>query len=193
MANNASLTISVISLVVSLISVSCVLLRCEPMTMDWMGMLVGILSLLVTILIGWQIYNVLQVEKKIHDVLGNAIGETTKKMLIKTEESKEEAIGTSLFNLGQAMFYNGFYIHALDNFIKALGAIRKSSMDNKEMHIEKCFRDIMITIECMRKDIDSYSISKRTLSIYSNLLSGFHDDRIFEIMEFLRSLRMTDD
>ena len=43
MANNASLTISVISLVVSLISVSCVLLRCEPMTMDWMGMLVGIL------------------------------------------------------------------------------------------------------------------------------------------------------
>lgn len=76
--------------------------------------------------------------KKIHDVLGNAIGETTKKMLIKTEESKEEAIGTSLFNLGQAMFYNGFYIHALDNFIKALGAIRKSSMDNKEMHIEKC-------------------------------------------------------
>ena len=85
-----------------------------------MGMLVGILSLLVTILIGWQIYNVLQVEKKIHDVLGNAIGETTKKMLIKTEESKEEAIGTSLFNLGQAMFYNGFYIHALDNFIKAL-------------------------------------------------------------------------
>ena len=49
MANNASLTISVISLVVSLISVSCVLLRCEPMTMDWMGMLVGILSLLVTI------------------------------------------------------------------------------------------------------------------------------------------------
>ena len=168
MANNASLTISVISLVVSLISVSCVLLRCEPMTMDWMGMLVGILSLLVTILIGWQIYNVLQV-------------------------SKEEAIGTSLFNLGQAMFYNGFYIHALDNFIKALGAIRKSSMDNKEMHIEKCFRDIMITIECMRKDIDSYSISKRTLSIYSNLLSGFHDDRIFEIMEFLRRLRMTDD
>ena len=66
-------------------------------------------------------------------------------------------------------------------------------MDNKEMHIEKCFRDIMITIECMRKDIDSYSISKRTLSISANLLSGFHDDRIFEIMEFLRRLRMTDD
>ena len=37
------------------------------MTMDWMGMLVSILSLLVTILIGWQIYNVLQVEKKIHE------------------------------------------------------------------------------------------------------------------------------
>lgn len=89
MANNASLTISVISLVVSLISVSCVLLRCEPMTMDWMGMLVGILSLLVTILIGWQIYNVLQVEKKIHDVLGNAIGETTKKMLTKQRSLKK--------------------------------------------------------------------------------------------------------
>lgn len=32
------------------------LVRCEPMTADWMGILVGVLSFLVTILLGWQIY-----------------------------------------------------------------------------------------------------------------------------------------
>ena len=63
MANNASLTISVISLVVSLISVSCVLLRCEPMTVDWMGVLVGVLSLLVASLAVFFAVSYLTVEK----------------------------------------------------------------------------------------------------------------------------------
>lgn len=65
MANNASLTISVISLVVCLISVSCVLLRCEPMTMDWMGVLVGVLSLLVASLAVFFAVSYLTVEKRI--------------------------------------------------------------------------------------------------------------------------------
>ena len=65
MANNASLTISVISLVVSLISVSCVLLRCEPMTVDWMGVLVGVLSLLVASLAVFFAVSYLTVEKRI--------------------------------------------------------------------------------------------------------------------------------
>ena len=47
MTNKISLAISGLSLIISLISVSCVLLRCEPMTVDWMGVLVGVLSLLV--------------------------------------------------------------------------------------------------------------------------------------------------
>ena len=57
--------ISGLSLIISLISVSCVLLRCEPMTVDWMGVLVGVLSLLVASLAVFFAVSYLTVEKRI--------------------------------------------------------------------------------------------------------------------------------
>ena len=43
-------------------------LRCEPLEADWIGILVGVLSLLVTILIGWQIYSVIDMKKTVDDI-----------------------------------------------------------------------------------------------------------------------------
>ena len=65
MTNKISLAISRLSLIISLISVSCVLLRCEPMTVDWMGVLVGVLSLLVASLAVFFAVSYLTVEKRI--------------------------------------------------------------------------------------------------------------------------------
>ena len=65
MTNKISLAISGLSLIISLISVSCVLLRCEPMTVDWMGVLVGVLSLLVASLAVFFAVSYLTVEKRI--------------------------------------------------------------------------------------------------------------------------------
>ena len=65
MTNKISLAISGLSLIISLISESCVLLRCEPMTVDWMGVLVGVLSLLVASLAVFFAVSYLTVEKRI--------------------------------------------------------------------------------------------------------------------------------
>lgn len=65
MTNKISLAISGLSLIISLIFVSCVLLRCEPMTVDWMGVLVGVLSLLVASLAVFFAVSYLTVEKRI--------------------------------------------------------------------------------------------------------------------------------
>ena len=65
MTNKISLAISGLSLIISLTSVSCVLLRCEPMTVDWMGVLVGVLSLLVASLAVFFAVSYLTVEKRI--------------------------------------------------------------------------------------------------------------------------------
>lgn len=37
--------------------------RCEPIEADWAAVLVGILSALVTALIGWQIYTIIDLRK----------------------------------------------------------------------------------------------------------------------------------
>lgn len=39
-----------------------------PLYFDYMGIIVGILSLLVTLLIGWQIYNAIEINKKLQSI-----------------------------------------------------------------------------------------------------------------------------
>ena len=52
-----------LSLIISVISIVISVVRCEPIYTDWIGVLVGILSLLVTILMGWNIYQVIDLNK----------------------------------------------------------------------------------------------------------------------------------
>lgn len=63
--------LNVITLVIGIAALSVSLLRCEPITMDWMGVLVGVLSFLVTILLGWQIYTLIDIRKIQQEVKKN--------------------------------------------------------------------------------------------------------------------------
>lgn len=54
--------ISILSLIVSGIAIGVSCYRTEELSMDYMGMIVGILSLLVTALLGWNIYSVIDVK-----------------------------------------------------------------------------------------------------------------------------------
>lgn len=59
---------STISVAISLIALSISICRCEPIKMDWLGVLVGILSLLVTAILGWQIYSVIDIKKTVSEI-----------------------------------------------------------------------------------------------------------------------------
>lgn len=84
MTNKISLAISGLSLIISLISVSCVFLRCEPMTVDWMGVLVGVLSLLVASLAVFFAVSYLTVEKRIRSAFELKIKESFEDFETKT-------------------------------------------------------------------------------------------------------------
>jgi hypothetical protein len=56
-------SLSVISLIVSIIAIGIAIIRCEPITVNWMAILVGVFSMLVTVLIGWNIYSVIDLKK----------------------------------------------------------------------------------------------------------------------------------
>ena len=56
--------LSWITLVISLTALCLCSFRCEPIKADWMAILVGILALLVTLLIGWQITRTLDIERR---------------------------------------------------------------------------------------------------------------------------------
>lgn len=61
----------VVSIVLSISALCVSLLRCEPITAEWMGVLVGILSFAVTILLGWQIYTLMDIRKIQKEVKDN--------------------------------------------------------------------------------------------------------------------------
>ena len=59
--------LSIAAIICSVVAI-CVSLPSAPeLGMDYIGVIVGILSLLVTMLIGWQIYNAVTIEKRIKD------------------------------------------------------------------------------------------------------------------------------
>lgn len=60
--------ISIIAFIASVLACVYVLLRCEPVTADWLGILVGVLTLLVTLLVGWQIWQTVDMRSKIDSV-----------------------------------------------------------------------------------------------------------------------------
>ena len=58
---------SIAAIICSVVAI-CVSLPSAPeLGIDYIGVIVGILSLLVTMLIGWQIWNVIAIDKKVKD------------------------------------------------------------------------------------------------------------------------------
>lgn len=68
---NIAIILSGIALIASITA----LLRCDPMEADWMSVLIGILAILVTALIGLQIYNVIYLEKRVKKVVDEKLKE----------------------------------------------------------------------------------------------------------------------
>lgn len=68
MKGKVTVTISIISLLISIIAICVTCPNSEKLNFDYQGVLVGILSMLVTVLIGWNIYSIIDI-KKIRDEL----------------------------------------------------------------------------------------------------------------------------
>lgn len=68
MSNKIVIVISTISLIVSVVAICLVLMRCEPIETEWAAIEVTVLSVLVTLLLGWQIWSVVGFEKRVNNI-----------------------------------------------------------------------------------------------------------------------------
>lgn len=78
MSNKIVITISTISLIVSVVAICLAIMRCEPIEAEWAAVEVTVLSVLVTLLLGWQIWSVVGFEKRV-----NSINDRIDKQVIK--------------------------------------------------------------------------------------------------------------
>lgn len=57
--------LTIISFILSFVAIIVSLFKCESMSVDWMSVIVGVLSILVTLLVGWNIFTALDFKKEI--------------------------------------------------------------------------------------------------------------------------------
>lgn len=104
------LAISIIAIALSIIAIVIVFTKHYPrinLDFDYLGLIVGILALLVTVLIGWDIYKAVNIDKYIKKQIENA---------------ETEAICLTLSQLGLSLYRTNNYMAALTALVNALSA-----------------------------------------------------------------------
>lgn len=87
-----SFGLSIIAVIISILSLCAAFYRTPTLGIDYQGIIVGILSLLITILIGWQIYNVIYLKNELRKEVLNLSKQTI-------EQTKIELLNSQLNTL----------------------------------------------------------------------------------------------
>lgn len=138
-----------VCLIVSLVSVCHTHPRIES-GFDYMGLIVGILSLLVTMLIGWQIYNALSLEQKVSNIKkeydglkdkSEALARQQENIKVYNEASMEFIRGmTMLSNRNSVNLAEVYWVFSL-----ALLHYIEAGID-VEVNVENCLRYMNYTL-----------------------------------------------
>lgn len=162
MKKEYSILISVASLLLSVIAVCVSVWRSPELSFDYQGVLVGVLSLLVTVLVGFQIYNSVDVNRKMNEI------ETVSRNIARMESSKSIHATKSYMHTHEGIEnYRGHFVTiAIDEFMIALqeGVL---SEDNDMLEKPYYYLDTI-----MRENKNGYPILKGEKDKYISILSS---------------------
>lgn len=158
-ANN---TLSIIAIIISLLALvaCCIIILClhQCFSFEETTFLISVLSLIVTLLIGMQIWNIFQfenkfesVEQKCRDEIEKAkqdILETNKDAL---EKNRYDAIGTVLMQLGWSFEDKKEYGDAMRTYINALRALQQGNL--KAQDTCESYKDVVDRLVEISKEL----------------------------------------
>lgn len=188
--------LSIAAIICSVVAI-CVSLPSVPeLGIDYIGVIVGILSLLVTMLIGWQIYNVITIDKKIDgkieqvsNYLSNNIKEINKETLEhiqKKNDQMEEYILVS-FDLMRSEYFsiNKKYKSALFSYLRVISQLSESTSEEKLSMIDLCFEKIKEIYSFTNKDMFK-SLNDEDRAFYIKSLLKIDHEMALDIILLLR-------
>lgn len=159
--------------------------------MDYIGVIIGILSLLVTMLIGWQIYNAVTIEKKIKDevkqisnTLKDKIKQAHNALNESIEKTQEDLSISSSRNITRTLFtIEKYYVRnciSVDNYMSSLEGLERMFQHAISLNESDIFNDMAKAIietkdnipyidELSEKDIVYKSLGELSQSIIKHL------------------------
>lgn len=188
--------LSAISLIASLSAFAVSYVRCTPMTADWMGILVGILSFLVTVLLGLQIVNYLVFKGEIKELMKASTDKMKEEIDLKISESSE-----SLSHTVKAHFIyltvpkmKGSPDHVyFDHCIRAIEEDNKGIRKDGLNELMKILKETMVRMET----VDSYGnddmkLCKGKRYLYLNILERTSHKDIQSVIDFIKRCKDSD-
>lgn len=191
--SNAAIICSVVAICVSLPSA-------PELGIDYIGVIVGILSLLVTMLIGWQIWNVIAIDKKIDgkvkqtsDSLTESINVTKKEMIEYIEKANEksqtEIMTSLLFIQGDNFLFKSQFENALLRYLDVISdIIEKPYIENYSDAINACILKAREAMRSVNNNELKRVLKEEKKESYLKALLKIEGYKAIDIIIFLRGL-----
>lgn len=180
--------LSVIAVILSVVAISYAHFKIEPMhlSIDRYSFMLDALALLVTILIGWQIYNVIAIDTKIKNEIEKAKTEINKYI---TEQKNKNLYSINMVHeIIQARIdlLENQYDDALFSYIGAIEAAKNAGFPSVEKACLDAIIDVIIPY--IKKEEINITLLKEKKGQYINVLKEVNDTRAFDVIVYLRNL-----
>lgn len=192
--------LSIAAIICSVVAI-CVSLPSAPeLGIDYIGVIVGILSLLVTMLIGWQIWNVIAIDKKIDgkvkqtsDSLTESINVTKKEMIEYIEKANEksqtEIMTSLLFIQGDNFLFKSQFENALLRYLDVMSdIIEKPYIENYSDAINACILKAREAMRSVNNNELKRVLKEEKKESYLKALLKIEGYKAIDIIIFLRGL-----
>lgn len=192
--------LSIAAIICSVVAI-CVSLPSAPeLGIDYIGVIVGILSLLVTMLIGWQIWNVIAIDKKIDgkvkqtsDSLTESINVTKKEMIEYIEKANEksqtEIMTSLLFIQGDDFLFKSQFENALLRYLDVISdIIEKPYIENYSDAINACILKAREAMRSVNNNELKRVLKEEKKESYLKALLKIEGYKAIDIIIFLRGL-----
>lgn len=192
--------LSIAAIICSVVAI-CVSLPSAPeLGIDYIGVIVGILSLLVTMLIGWQIWNVIAIDKKVDgkvkqtsDSLTESINVTKKEMIEYIEKANEksqtEIMTSLLFIQGDNFLFKSQFENALLRYLDVISdIIEKPYIENYSDAINACILKAREAMRSVNNNELKRVLKEEKKESYLKALLKIEGYKAIDIIIFLRGL-----
>ena len=177
-----------VSLLALLVSIIALMLsyRVIPIDFkDYWGFVLGVQSLLVALLIGWQILNVFEVRKqveKFNDTIDKLKSENNR--LIQDKISDYSKTVSALFqqNEGIQRYYNGDRVGGLSCLMNALKLLNNAS---DKTQVDGLI-DFILALK--KDDFSARPVNKKDIDTYLEIISNCNSEKKTELLKHVMSL-----
>lgn len=186
MKNNNSFSIIALGIsVLSLLFIAYVVCLETRFNADWYAIVVGILALLVTVLIGWSIYTVIDFDRRVTKRINKAITDLNIEIKGNIKKESNKIIHITFGLIGLSMYQSGEIITAIEFYTRAI-----KYADNKEDIVDiEMYLDILSScIDIVMKNEGRYLIKEDNKNAAYNTVRLIDNPKAEAILEKIKSL-----